>query len=124
QPNDVIRLTKQILYVESSAAATVINGSYVPRGTFYVSGVDKTLQELALGDSCRIEWMYLTSWPVQINNSSISSTDLHNMLLYGFELSWLKGYCNNETYFAMIDDHNNIVCFNSPYKESPLQPQN
>ncbi|MED6144327.1 hypothetical protein PIB30_014675 [Stylosanthes scabra] len=125
------RLTKQMLYlrcppygVESSASAACINGSYVHGGTLYVSDIDKTLQELAVGDSCEIEWMYLTSWPTEIKHSNISCTAFHHMLLYGFELSWLKAYCNNDTFFAMIGDNGDIVCFNDHHKVSPLQPQN
>ncbi|MED6144321.1 hypothetical protein PIB30_014669 [Stylosanthes scabra] len=132
QTYDVIRLTKQMLYlrcppygVESSAAATCINGSYVPGSTLYVSDIDKTLQELAVGDSCEIERMYLTSWPTEIKHSNISCTAIHHMLLYGFELSWLQAYCNNdEAHSGMIGGHNNIRCFKNHYKVSPLQPQN
>ncbi|MED6163425.1 hypothetical protein PIB30_079798 [Stylosanthes scabra] len=122
-----IRLTKQMLYlmrcppygvVESSsgnAATCMMNGSYALGSRFYVSDVDKTLQDLALEDSCRIEWMYLTSWPDsdEINNSSISCTDLHDMLIFGFELSWLKGYyCkNDDREYAVLSDHNQVTCY-------------
>ncbi|MED6144322.1 hypothetical protein PIB30_014670 [Stylosanthes scabra] len=124
QTNDFIRFTKQMLYlrcppygVESSATAICINGSYVPRGTFYISDIDKNLQELAVGDSCEIEWMYLTSWPTEIKHSNISCTAIHHMLLYGFELSWLQAYCNNDT-SAMIGDHNNILCSGGYYRHT------
>ncbi|XP_050387206.1 rust resistance kinase Lr10-like [Argentina anserina] len=42
-------------------------------------------------DSCKIELMVLTSWngTKGINSSYI---DIHNELLYGFELSWLKSF--------------------------------
>ncbi|XP_020961948.1 uncharacterized protein LOC107607703 [Arachis ipaensis] len=118
--NDGISLIKQMLYVrcppygvESSAAASCMNGSYALGSTIYVSDIDKTLQDLAFGDSCQIEWIYLTSWPTEIKHKNISCTDIHHMLLSGFELSWLQAYCNNETFFAMLGDHNNIVCFNN-----------
>ncbi|RYR48058.1 hypothetical protein Ahy_A07g034051 isoform B [Arachis hypogaea] len=113
--NDGISLIKQMLYVrcppygvESSAAASCMNGSYALGSTIYVSDIDKTLQDLAFGDSCQIEWIYLTSWPTEIKHKNISCTDIHHMLLSGFELSWLQAYCNNETFFAMLGDHNNI----------------
>ncbi|QHN93735.1 putative receptor-like protein kinase [Arachis hypogaea] len=107
--NDGISLIKQMLYVrcppygvESSAAASCMNGSYALGSTIYVSDIDKTLQDLAFGDSCQIEWIYLTSWPTEIKHKNISCTDIHHMLLSGFELSWLQAYCNNETFFAML----------------------
>ncbi|MED6144318.1 hypothetical protein PIB30_014666 [Stylosanthes scabra] len=121
------KLTKQMLYlrcppfgVESSASAACINGSYVHGGTLYVSDINTSLQELAVGDSCEIEWMYLTSWPTEIKYSNISCTAIHHLLLYGFELSWLKAYCDNDTYSAAkIGDHNNILCFNRYDESSP-----
>ncbi|XP_020961949.1 rust resistance kinase Lr10-like isoform X2 [Arachis ipaensis] len=128
---DVIRLTKQMVYlmrcppygVESSTAvATCTNGSYAIGSTFYVSDLDKRLQDLAFRDSCHIDWMYLTSWPAEIKQINISCTDIHHMLLYGFELSWMKGYCYNDTDYAMLGDHNNIVCYNNYYERlSPFQ---
>ncbi|XP_020961950.1 rust resistance kinase Lr10-like isoform X4 [Arachis ipaensis] len=124
QHNDVIILTKQMLYlkcppygVKSSATAgatTCMNGSYSLGSTFYVSDIDKTLQDLAFGDSCHIEWMYLTSWPTEIKHTYISCTDNHHMLLYGFELSWLKAYCkNDDPGYAMLSDHK-VICYKPP----------
>ncbi|KAG7981318.1 hypothetical protein I3843_05G227300 [Carya illinoinensis] len=44
-------------------------------------------------DLCQVEQIFWTSWrgPVNLPNepSSISCADLHNLLLYGFELSWV-----------------------------------
>ncbi|XLT03060.1 hypothetical protein HN51_052411, partial [Arachis hypogaea] len=113
----VIRLTKQMVYLmrcppygveSSSAAATCMNGSYALGSTLYVSDIDKTLQDLAFVDSCHIEWMYVTSWPAEIKHRNNSCTDIHYMLLYGFELSWLKVYCKYE---AMLADHNKVICY-------------
>ncbi|XP_015934338.2 rust resistance kinase Lr10-like isoform X2 [Arachis duranensis] len=128
--NDVITLTKQMVYlmryppygVESSTAvANCMNGSYALGSTFYVSDLDKRLQDLAFRDSCHIDWMYLTSWPTEIKQINISCTDIHHLLLYGFELSWMKGYCYNDTDFAILGDHNNIVCYNNHYERSPFE---
>ncbi|XP_035540122.1 LEAF RUST 10 DISEASE-RESISTANCE LOCUS RECEPTOR-LIKE PROTEIN KINASE-like 2.3 [Juglans regia] len=53
-------------------------------------------------DLCQVEHIFPTSWPSVRNllpedSSSISCTDLHNLLLYGFELSWWtpSTYCGN-----------------------------
>ncbi|QHN93744.1 rust resistance kinase Lr10-like [Arachis ipaensis] len=123
---DFIRLTKQMLYLKcppygvkssaTAAATTCMNGSYSLGSTFYVSDLDKTLQDLAFRDSCHVEWMYLTSWPTEIEDRNISCTDIHHMLLYGFELSWLKVYCK---YAAMLSDHNKVIC----YKPSFIIPE-
>ncbi|KAF5450850.1 hypothetical protein F2P56_031167 [Juglans regia] len=40
-------------------------------------------------NSCKIEQMSLTSWPGRIPSPNISCTDLRNIFLYGFELSWI-----------------------------------
>ncbi|KAG6655979.1 hypothetical protein CIPAW_05G254500 [Carya illinoinensis] len=44
-------------------------------------------------DLCQVEHIFQTSWSVRNlvleDPSSISCTDLHNLLLYGFELSWM-----------------------------------
>ncbi|KAL4594838.1 hypothetical protein ACB092_12G047900 [Castanea dentata] len=41
-------------------------------------------------DSCQVEKMFLTSWPINNDDpANISCTDVHNELVYGFELSWL-----------------------------------
>ncbi|KAL4594851.1 hypothetical protein ACB092_12G048800 [Castanea dentata] len=41
-------------------------------------------------DSCQVEKMFLTSWPINNDDPNISCTDVHNELAYGFELSWLE----------------------------------
>ena len=56
----------------------------------------ETLSDLALDNGCDIELIYMTSWPAHKNkHSAWSCTDIHNMLLYGFELSWLGALCHN-----------------------------
>ena len=66
-------------------------------------------------DSCQVEKMFLTSWP--INN------DDHHELAYGFELSWLSAfcgsYCNSYTnaiylqYPCYLNDTNHVQCHNT-----------
>ncbi|KAK9912506.1 hypothetical protein M0R45_036368 [Rubus argutus] len=54
------------------------------RHSFVIIG---SLKVSDLRDSCRIELMVLTSSWIGTNSSYI---DIHNMLLYGFELSWAQ----------------------------------
>ncbi|KAL1309707.1 rust resistance kinase Lr10-like [Arachis hypogaea] len=77
-PNDVI----------ATATATCMTNDSDALGTaFYlVSVFHKRLQDFAVADSCRIEWMYPSSWPAE--RESNSCTGVRTLLLYGFELSW------------------------------------
>ncbi|KAL4594959.1 hypothetical protein ACB092_12G056600 [Castanea dentata] len=64
-------------------------------------------------DSCQVEKMFLTSWPINNDDpANISCTDVHNELVYGFELSWLGGicdsYCPGDCY---LDEANHIQCY-------------
>ncbi|KAM3682002.1 hypothetical protein ACJW31_12G039600 [Castanea mollissima] len=64
-------------------------------------------------DSCQVEKMFLTSWPINNDDpANISCTDVHNELVYGFELSWLYGicgsYCPGDCY---LDEANHIQCY-------------
>ncbi|XP_050265761.1 rust resistance kinase Lr10-like isoform X1 [Quercus robur] len=67
-------------------------------------------------DSCKVEQMFITSWPGNDDPINISCADVHNELVYGFELSWLTGFCKSycgrwnrgECY---LDDGNNVQCF-------------
>ncbi|MCI64418.1 kinase-like protein, partial [Trifolium medium] len=58
--------------------------------SFYVDGYNESLSDLGLGDKCRIEFMYLTSWPLEHDgrrgNNNISCMDIRHMMFYGFEL--------------------------------------
>nr|POF05592.1 pentatricopeptide repeat-containing protein, chloroplastic [Quercus suber] len=52
-------------------------------------------------DSCQVEKMSLTSWPINNDDPNISCTDVHHELAYGFELSWLDSNC-------YLDDANHV----------------
>ncbi|GMY20142.1 LEAF RUST 10 DISEASE-RESISTANCE LOCUS RECEPTOR-LIKE PROTEIN KINASE-like 2.3 isoform X3 [Fagus crenata] len=54
-------------------------------------------------DSCTVDQTFLTSWPGN-HDPYISCTDVHNELVYGFELSWLLDDC-------YPDDANQVHCF-------------
>ena len=83
--------------------------------TFYANVDGKSLRDLDLRDSCRIEWMYLTSWPAVNNQSNISCADIRDMLLYGFELSWALISCKDLPYKVVLDDHNRVTCYYDKY---------
>ncbi|GMY07475.1 pentatricopeptide repeat-containing protein At3g49170, chloroplastic-like [Fagus crenata] len=65
-----------------------------------------------VGDSCKVEQMFLTSWPGNEDPNNISCTDVHNELIYGFELSWLQdncpSYCRGDNSICFIDDDNHV----------------
>ncbi|XP_048330098.2 rust resistance kinase Lr10-like [Ziziphus jujuba] len=52
-----------------------------------------------IGDSCRIELMVMITSRLQRiwekSSTNISYKDIHNQLVYGFELSWLPSFANN-----------------------------
>ncbi|OIV89101.1 hypothetical protein TanjilG_27613 [Lupinus angustifolius] len=88
------------------------NSSYIEEGSvFHVSAGEDTLWDLRVGDSCSIEFMHPTSWPEEYyNQSNISCTNIHDILLYGFELSWLQIFCPRFPYYVYLDDHDNPNC--------------
>ncbi|XP_030934516.1 LEAF RUST 10 DISEASE-RESISTANCE LOCUS RECEPTOR-LIKE PROTEIN KINASE-like 2.3 isoform X5 [Quercus lobata] len=78
---------------------------YVKVGETYASQVE---------DSCQVEKMFLTSWPVINDDPNISCTDVHHELAYGFEISWLVGICKSSCrggiYSCYLDDANHLQC--------------
>ena len=63
-------------------------------------------------DSCRLEQMVLTSRP-RNDNPNISCTEVHNELVYGFELSWFSAICEihcGRGHPCYLDDLNNVRC--------------
>jgi hypothetical protein len=82
----------------------------------YRFGSDKSLSKLDLGDGCRIEFMYLTSWPFENGgrpgNNNVSCSDIRRMMFYGFELSWLNSFCK-DGWSAYLDINNHLICFHS-----------
>ncbi|KAL4594963.1 hypothetical protein ACB092_12G057000 [Castanea dentata] len=81
----------------------------------YTTGIVGITKVSEAEDSCQLGKIFLTSWP--INNdvpANISCTDVHNELVYGFELSWLHGicgsYCGRSTYDCYPDDANHVQC--------------
>ncbi|XP_027367995.1 rust resistance kinase Lr10-like isoform X2 [Abrus precatorius] len=74
---------------------------------------DESLRDLGIGDSCRIEFMYITSWPNELTNGNVSCAEIRHMLLYGFELSWLSSFCKDRE-FGYLDDNSQHRCFVFP----------
>ena len=68
-----------------------------------------------LEDSCQVEKMFLTSWPVNSDDPNISCTDVHHELAYGFEISWLVGICKSscggDIDSCFLDDTNHLQCY-------------
>ena len=48
-----------------------------------------TISAKDVRDSCKVEMLVMTSWPGN-DNPIISCTEVHNKLVYGFELSWIR----------------------------------
>ncbi|XP_060670760.1 LEAF RUST 10 DISEASE-RESISTANCE LOCUS RECEPTOR-LIKE PROTEIN KINASE-like 2.1 isoform X2 [Ziziphus jujuba] len=100
----------------SSAASTTLSKeeyySYVK-----VGGTNT----LELEDSCRIELMVMITSRLQriSENSStnISDRDIHNQLVYGFELSWLPSFAKNDKGDCHVEGSNNMVhCYSDDWR--------
>ncbi|KAL4594847.1 hypothetical protein ACB092_12G048600 [Castanea dentata] len=63
-------------------------------------------------DSCRLEQMVLTSRPGN-DHPNISCSEIHNDLVYGFELSWIQvicdSYCGGNSCYR--NDLNRVQCY-------------
>ncbi|KAL6288931.1 hypothetical protein ACE6H2_006441 [Prunus campanulata] len=69
------------------------------------------LNVLELRDSCRIELMVLAAPFSHPKDSNISYIDIHNELIYGFELSWLRSYERGQRLGCHIDkDTKKVHC--------------
>ncbi|GAU40826.1 hypothetical protein TSUD_287630 [Trifolium subterraneum] len=88
------------------------------QNSLYVDGYNKSLSDFGMGDECRIEFMYLTSWPLEHggrrgNNDNISCSDIRHMMFYGFELSWFNSLCE-DGWSAQLVDNNQLLCKEYP----------
>ncbi|XP_065622040.1 rust resistance kinase Lr10-like isoform X2 [Quercus suber] len=72
-------------------------------------------------DLCKVEQMFITSWPGNDDRINISCADVPNELVYGFELSWLTGTCKSHCRRwsdddCYLDDGNHVHCIGGfPY---------
>jgi hypothetical protein len=101
-------------YLETSTCFSI-------NGTEYSSISSKTYRYVKVGrtngsdveDSCQIEGMSLTSWPGNIDDRHVSCSDVHNVLVYGFELSWLQVMCERSCgsrQNCYLDEANHVQC--------------
>nr|GMD51664.1 rust resistance kinase Lr10-like isoform X1 [Ipomoea batatas] len=63
--------------------------------------------------SCRVELITMTSWRIQENVSSqkVSLVEIHDALMYGFELSWFPAICKQHcSKGCYLDFKNEIRC--------------
>ena len=54
-----------------------------------------TISAKDVRDSCKVEMLVMASWPGN-DNPIISCTEVHNKLVYGFELSWNRFICESQ----------------------------
>ncbi|KAM5551336.1 hypothetical protein ABKV19_026257 [Rosa sericea] len=85
------------LYVDTASCINATSGH-----SFVITG---DLNASDLWDSCRIDLMVLTSW-IGTKDVNSSYIDIHNELLYGFELSWLDSYRGSSSYWECFVDTN------------------
>ncbi|XP_030934931.1 uncharacterized protein LOC115960274 [Quercus lobata] len=95
------------LYLDTSTCNYNDNSSSISdsktRYRYVTVGITNASQ---VEDSCQVEKMFLTSWPINNDDPNISCTDVLNELAYGFELSWLERNC-------YLDDANHVRCDDS-----------
>ncbi|KAF7816704.1 putative glycerophosphodiester phosphodiesterase, protein kinase RLK-Pelle-LRK10L-2 family [Senna tora] len=97
-------------YVDAAPCMEKMEGSSL--WYLYNDTEGASLWDLGLEEGCSIQLIYWTSRP--LNGTTYSCKDIHNMLVYGFELSWLNSFCphnsGNYYYYAYLDHNNNTVC--------------
>ena len=66
-----------------------------------------------VADLCRVEKITQTSWP-RNDDPNISCKDVRNELVYGFEISWLRGNCQSicgrKFTKCHLNDTNHVQC--------------
>ncbi|XP_050251046.1 rust resistance kinase Lr10-like [Quercus robur] len=95
------------LYLDTSTCNYNDNSSSISdsktRYRYVTVGITNASQ---VEDSCQVEKMFLTSWPINNEDPNISCTDVHHELAYGFELSWHGRNC-------YLDMTNHVRCDDS-----------
>jgi hypothetical protein len=70
-----------------------------------------------LEDLCQVEQISLTKWPYSYADGladvlrNNSCADIHNKLLFGFELLWYRLYCGKSCQICGVDQANNVTCY-------------
>ena len=103
---------KSPLYLDTSTCNYNDNSSSISDSKRYRYVKVSETSASQVEDSCQVEKMFLTSWPTNNDDQNISCTDVHNELVYGFELSWLQSNC--ESYCpksnCFLNDTNDVQC--------------
>ncbi|BFG20595.1 hypothetical protein CerSpe_068690 [Prunus speciosa] len=86
-------LVNSPLYVETAPCTDAISSpsSALPRSQGHSFVMVGHVNASDLRELCRVELMVRTSWP-GTKDMNLSYIDIHNELVYGFELSWLQSY--------------------------------
>ncbi|XP_062001081.1 rust resistance kinase Lr10-like [Rosa rugosa] len=93
---------KSYLYMDTAPCINATSGH-----SFVITG---RLNASDLGDSCRIELMVSTSSSIGTKDMKRSYIDIHNELLYGFELSWVQSYGRSGDSCYIEGDTNEVHC--------------
>ena len=100
-------------YLDTSTCNSSIFNSHSKGKWYRYVKVGRRTNATDVGDSCKVEQMFLTSWPGNEEPNNVSCKDVHNELVYGFELSWLQGncesYCGRNSY-CYLNDTNHVLC--------------
>ncbi|XP_062001080.1 LEAF RUST 10 DISEASE-RESISTANCE LOCUS RECEPTOR-LIKE PROTEIN KINASE-like 2.3 [Rosa rugosa] len=114
--SDMLELSKPIIFmtcetrpVNSSLYMDTAPCINAKSGRSFV--ITESLNVSDLWDSCRIQLMVLISSSIGTKDMNSSYIDIHNELLYGFELSWLKRYTQgpNWSRWCYFDNDTNKV---------------
>ncbi|KAK4595085.1 hypothetical protein RGQ29_018728 [Quercus rubra] len=85
------------------------NSSSISHSKRYKYVSVRTISVKDVKDSCTVEKIILTSWPGN-DNPNISCTEVHNELVYGFELSWICGINCGRDRHCYLFDLNHVQC--------------
>jgi hypothetical protein len=121
-PYDVPR-TEPAVFVNCKKPASSRYGLYVNISACFINSSKRygyVLDGTSLNDvedTCQVEQISLMSmWFYAEEDNNISCSDVHNRLIYGFELSWpYQVYCGNCTGRddrCRLDYANNVRCYN------------
>ena len=105
---------KSPLYLDTSTCNYDDNSSSISDSKRYRYVKVGRINASEVEDSCQVEKMFLTSWPINKDDPNISCTDVQKELAYGFEISWLRGicesYCERFNHHCYLDDANHVQC--------------
>ncbi|XP_048330648.2 rust resistance kinase Lr10 [Ziziphus jujuba] len=121
--NEYVELTKAITYVKcansvshplyvdaapcTNNATNTSSSTLAPYSYVYVGWLNSS----ELRPSCQIEHMsFIASKGLIHGDEKLSYEDVHNQLVYGFELSWLRGRETPDRPLCFLDPSNQVRC--------------